>query len=151
MRYPEIGDRPQKVLSHPKIGIPIAWYKSRIPGFPQKSIREGASSLFGRGPESPKNVSCSRATPRLHRCKSGLLYEKVHTMFSRGPALFSISTERHLLALYACKLYLTKAPVLRRCKGKLSTGSTMTRACPALVPPPFYAKEACGKWSGPSA
>ena len=73
------------------LGIPIAWYKARIPGFPRKSIREGASSLFGRGPErpkivscssaregasslfgrgpeSPKIVSCSRATPRLHRC-----------------------------------------------------------------------------------
>ena len=28
-----------------KIGIPIAWYKARIPAFPRKSIREGASSL----------------------------------------------------------------------------------------------------------
>ena len=37
--------------------IPIAWYKAWIPGFPGKSIREGeTSSLFGRGPESPKIV-----------------------------------------------------------------------------------------------
>ena len=28
--------------------------------FPQNSIRQGASSLFGQGPESPKIVSCSR-------------------------------------------------------------------------------------------
>ena len=62
-------------LAFPKarLGIPIAWYKARIPGFPRKSTREGASSLFGPGPERPKIVSCSRATPRLHRCKSGLL------------------------------------------------------------------------------
>ena len=56
---------------------------SRLPGtrpaflfFPRKSIREGASSLFGPGPESPKIVSCSRATPRLHRCKSGVAPEQ---------------------------------------------------------------------------
>ena len=30
----------------------------------RKPIREGASSLFGRGPESPKIVSCFRGTPR---------------------------------------------------------------------------------------
>ena len=51
-----------------RLGSPI-----ELPDFPEKSIREGASNLFGRGPESPKIVSCSRATPRLHRCKSGLL------------------------------------------------------------------------------
>ena len=37
-----------------KLGIPIAWYNARIPEFPRKSIREGASSLFGRGPERPQ-------------------------------------------------------------------------------------------------
>ena len=26
-----------------KFGIPFAWYKARIPGFPRKSIREGAT------------------------------------------------------------------------------------------------------------
>ena len=46
----------------PFLGIPIAWYEARISGFPRKSLREGASSLLGRGPERPKNVSCSRAT-----------------------------------------------------------------------------------------
>ena len=47
-------------------GISIAWYKARIPGFPRKPIREGASSLFRQGAESPQNVSYSWATPRLH-------------------------------------------------------------------------------------
>ena len=36
------------------LGIPIAWYKARIHGFPRKSIKEGASSLFRRGPERPQ-------------------------------------------------------------------------------------------------
>ena len=40
------------------------------------SIGEGASSLFGEWPGSPGNVSCSRATPRLHRCKSGVALEQ---------------------------------------------------------------------------
>ena len=34
---------------NPNIGIPIAWYKARIPVLPRKSMREGASSLFGPG------------------------------------------------------------------------------------------------------
>ena len=42
---------------------------SRIP---LKSIGEGASSVFGGGPGSPENVSCSRATPHLHRCNLGV-------------------------------------------------------------------------------
>ena len=46
---------------------------SRIP---PKSIGEGASSPFGVWPGSPENVSCSRATPRLHRCKSGVALEQ---------------------------------------------------------------------------
>ena len=37
------------------IGIPFAWYKARIPGFPRKSIK------LWQGPESPKSVSCSSA------------------------------------------------------------------------------------------
>ena len=37
-------------------GIPIAWYKARILVFPRKSIREGASSLFGPGLEK---TTCS--------------------------------------------------------------------------------------------
>ena len=41
-----------------------------------KSIGEGASSLFGEWPGSPENVSCSRATPRLHQSKSGALEQK---------------------------------------------------------------------------
>ena len=41
-----------------------------------KSIGEGASGLFGGWPESPQNVSFSRATPRLHRCKSGVAHEQ---------------------------------------------------------------------------
>ena len=38
------------------VGIPIAWYKARIPGFLRKSRREGPSRA------GPKNVFCSRAT-----------------------------------------------------------------------------------------
>ena len=56
---------------------------SRLPGtrpefldFPRKSIGEGASSLFGRGPKSPQNISCSRATPKLHRCNFGVALEQ---------------------------------------------------------------------------
>ena len=58
----------------PIIRTSIAPYKAiGIPeNSPRKSIREGASSLFRQGPESPKNLSCSRATPDLHRCKSGV-------------------------------------------------------------------------------
>ena len=41
-----------------------------------KSIGEGASSLLGGSPGSPENVSCSRATPDLHRCKSGVALEQ---------------------------------------------------------------------------
>ena len=41
-----------------------------------KSIGEGASSLFGGWPGSPENVSCSGASPRLHRCKSGVAQEQ---------------------------------------------------------------------------
>ena len=70
---PPSGPSPETLYEILELGIPIAWYEARIPVFPRKSIREGASSLFGPGPESPKVVSCSRATPRLHRCKSGLL------------------------------------------------------------------------------
>ena len=36
------------------VGIPSAWYKTRIPRFPPKSIREGASSLLGEGRRDPK-------------------------------------------------------------------------------------------------
>ena len=67
------------------VEIPFAWCKARIPGFPRKSIREGASSLFGRGPERPKNVSCSRATPWLHRCKSGVALEQETILGLSGP------------------------------------------------------------------
>ena len=35
------------MCDHFGLGIPIAWYKARVLGFPQKSIAEGASSLFG--------------------------------------------------------------------------------------------------------
>ena len=50
-----------------------------------ESRSEGASSLLGRGRESLKNVCCSRATSRLHRCKSGVALEQ--DTFSRlsGP------------------------------------------------------------------
>ena len=60
----------------------------------RKSIREGASSLFGWGPERPKNVYCSRATPDLHRCKLGVALEQ--ETFWDSPAL----TRKKLLAPY---------------------------------------------------
>ena len=41
-----------------------------------KLISEGARSLFGRRPESPKNVSCSRANARLHRCNLAVAVEQ---------------------------------------------------------------------------
>ena len=41
-----------------------------------KSIGEGASSLLGGWPGSPENVSCSRATPDLHRCNLGVALEQ---------------------------------------------------------------------------
>ena len=55
------------------LGIPIVWYKARIPGFPRKSIREGASSPFGPRPERPQNISCSRATQTCTGATLGLL------------------------------------------------------------------------------
>ena len=68
-----------------RFGIPIAWYEARIPGFPRISRREGASSLFGRGPERPKIVSCSRATPRVHRCNHGVALEQETILGLSGP------------------------------------------------------------------
>ena len=62
----------------PKTSIPIAWYKARIPGFPWKSIREGTSSLFGRRPEGPQNVSCSTATQTCTGAALGLPQSKSH-------------------------------------------------------------------------
>ena len=53
--------------------------------FPLKSIREGASSLFGPGPERPQNISCSRATPRLHRCNLGVALEQEAILGLSGP------------------------------------------------------------------
>ena len=50
-----------------------------------KSIGEGAGGLLGRRPGSLENVSCSRATSRLHRCKSGVALEQ--ETFSRLPGL----------------------------------------------------------------
>ena len=43
---------------------------------PPESIGQGARSLFGGWPGSPENVSCSRATPRLHLCKFGFALEQ---------------------------------------------------------------------------
>ena len=51
----------------------------------RKSIRERASSLFGRGSERPKNVSCSRATPDLHRCNLGVALEQETILGLSGP------------------------------------------------------------------
>ena len=44
--------------------------------FPRKSIREGASSLFGPGPERPQNISCLRATQTCTGATLGLLWSK---------------------------------------------------------------------------
>ena len=48
---------------------PISWIAP-------KSIGEGASSLLGGWFGSPENVSCSRATPDLHRCDLGVALEQ---------------------------------------------------------------------------
>ena len=40
-----------------------------------KSIGEGASGLFRGWPGSPEDVSCSGATPDLHRCNLGVALE----------------------------------------------------------------------------
>ena len=41
-----------------------------------KSIGEGASSLFGGWPGSPETVSCSSATPDMHRRNLGVALEQ---------------------------------------------------------------------------
>ena len=41
--------------------------------------------FLDHGPGVPKNVFCSRATPRLHRCKSGVALEQ--ETFSGLPGL----------------------------------------------------------------
>ena len=64
---------------------PLFGENALIPGFLRKSIREGASSLFGRGPESPSIVSCSRATPRLHQCNLGVALEQERFLGLSGP------------------------------------------------------------------
>ena len=46
------------------------------PELAPKSIGEGASSLFGGWPGSPENISCSSATPDLHRCNLGVALEQ---------------------------------------------------------------------------
>ena len=60
------------------VATPMAWYnpRTRNSRITPKSVGEGASSPFGGWPGSPENVSCSRATPRLHRCKSGVAPEQ---------------------------------------------------------------------------
>ena len=40
--------------------------------------------FLGEVQRVPKKVSCSRATPRLHRCKSGLLQSKRY-LWDSGP------------------------------------------------------------------
>ena len=51
-------------------------YNPRIPGLPLNRSEKEQSSLFGGRPGSPENVSCSRATPRLQQCKSGVALEQ---------------------------------------------------------------------------
>ena len=46
------------------LGIPIAWYKARIPVSSPKIIREGASGLWVRAGETQKSL--------LHRCNLGV-------------------------------------------------------------------------------
>ena len=52
------------VLPESGFGIPIAWYKARIPGSPRRSIRKGASSVVGWGPESLK-MSLALGNPKV--------------------------------------------------------------------------------------
>ena len=84
MVFPALRYRIQKKTSSleirkklpPKICDPDCLVQPPNSRIAPKSIGEGASSLFGGWPGSPENVSCSRATPRLHRCKSGVALEK---------------------------------------------------------------------------
>ena len=61
---------------HHVIWDPDGLVQRPIRGCPPKSIGEGASSLFGGRPGSSENVSCSRATPDLHRCNLGVALEQ---------------------------------------------------------------------------
>ena len=103
-----LTDRPKKLSNPPK---KVPWnlkrfyltLRPRLPGttpnswiFP-KSIGEGASSLLGGQPGSPENVSCSRATPRLHRCKSGVALEQ--ETFSGLPG----HPPKRLLRSFSCR------------------------------------------------
>ena len=60
------------VFSRFMLATLIAWHNPPNSRIAPKLIGEGASSLFGGWPGSPENVSCTGATPRLHRCKSGV-------------------------------------------------------------------------------
>ena len=92
---------PQICTFTARIGIPTAWDKAQISQekasaeirgeffrtksrvnfagdfwwifFGPFSLEKMGGKIFGRGPESLKNISCSRATSRLHRGKSRLL------------------------------------------------------------------------------
>ena len=87
-RYPPLRKFSKYVWEKPGIFL-----KSSIRGVSAPALHKNpavnqsgkAQEVSGRGPESPKIVSCSRATPRLHRCKSGLNWSKRHSRVS--PAL----------------------------------------------------------------
>ena len=91
-RYCRVSHCTPKTLAYRNQTRSVAVLGFRLPGarpecldFPRKSIREGASSLFGRGPESPKNVSCSRATQTCTGATLGLPQSRRH--FGHSPAL----------------------------------------------------------------
>ena len=87
------NNRLETAMNRPLVGIPIAWYKAQILESPTKSIREGASSFLGRGPESLVNVSISsKASPDFHAASA--LGQETILRLSSGPAL---APKDHLL------------------------------------------------------
>ena len=57
-----------------KLGIPIAWYRTKPEFLEFPKYRYGKEQVVG--PERPKNVSCSGATPDLHLCNLGVAIEQ---------------------------------------------------------------------------
>ena len=68
-------------LSSDKLCDPVGLVQCPNSWIPPKSVGEGARSLFGGWPGSLENVSCSSATPDLHRCNLGVA--PVQETFSR--------------------------------------------------------------------
>ena len=66
------------------VRIPMAWYRARS-GSPRKSIREGATSVLGRGPESPENISCKSGMSNPSHKSSRAVF-RPHSLWISEPA-----------------------------------------------------------------